>query len=103
MPSNFNKEVLNILSDSTSDLSVSRPLSRVPWSIPIDNENGVYVWIDALSNYITTNQNSSFDKITHVFGKDILKFHCYYYPCLLMALSSVSFCFIIKIFLFLRR
>ena len=79
---------MNIIQESTSDLSISRPLSRVPWSIPFDQDNGVYVWIDALCNYLTTSESKSFDKIIHVFGKDILKFHCYYYPCLLMALSN---------------
>ena len=88
-PTSFQKDVLNILKDSTSDLSISRPLSRVPWAIPFDQENGVYVWIDALCNYLTT--GTSFKSITHVFGKDILKFHCYYYPCLLMALSKGAF------------
>lgn len=52
--------------------------------------NGIYVWIDALSNYLTTNQGSSFRHVIHVFGKDILKFHGYYYPCLLMALSDCA-------------
>ena len=35
-PSNFHKEILNIIEDSTSDLSVSRPLTRVPWAIPAE-------------------------------------------------------------------
>ncbi len=46
------------------------------------------MWIDALSNYVTTNHGLCFHHVNHVFGKDILKFHGYYYPCLLMALSK---------------
>mgnify|MGYP003262656420 CR=1 FL=1 len=70
---------------------MSRPLSRVPWAIEIDERDGVYVWLDALTNYLTTSQDKSFDSVFHVFGKDITKFHCYYYPCLLMALSTPLF------------
>ena len=81
------REVIRTVSESTQDLSVSRPLSRVPWAIEIDERDGIYVWIDALTNYLTTSQNKSFDSVLHVFGKDITKFHCYYYPCLLMALN----------------
>ena len=83
--------MIRTVSESTQDLSVSRPLSRVPWAIEIDEKDGIYVWIDALTNYLTTSQNKSFDSVLHVFGKDITKFHCYYYPCLLMALSTTLF------------
>lgn len=43
-----------MVEESTQDLSVSRPLARVPWSIPVDAATGVYVWLDALTNYLTT-------------------------------------------------
>ena len=87
-PSSFQRDAVRMIEESEQDLSVSRPLSRVPWSIPVDDKTGVYVWIDALTNYLTTSEGRSFDRVIHVFGKDILKFHSYYYPCLLMALGA---------------
>lgn len=78
--------MLRTIEESSQDLSVSRPLARVPWAIAVDGVDGVYVWIDALTNYLTTSESRSFDQVMHVFGKDIAKFHCYFYPCLLLAL-----------------
>lgn len=79
-----------MIEESTQDLSVSRPLARVPWSIAVDAHTGVYVWLDALTNYLTTSEGRSFDRVVNVFGKDILKFHGYFYPCLLMALRKAQ-------------
>lgn len=86
------------------DLSISRPSSRLSWSIEVPNDPSqkIYVWFDALTNYITaadfTNkfvlqENGTFDTsksrwpATHVIGKDIIKFHCIYWPTFLMALG----------------
>ena len=91
-------EVLNQL-ENIEDISVSRAKSNVDWSIDVldDSEQGIYVWIDALSNYITalgydTEGNS--DKFrefwpadVHIIGKDILKFHSIYWLGILMALD----------------
>lgn len=77
-----------MVEESTQDLSVSWPLARVPWSIPVDAATGVYVWLDALTNYLTTSEGRAFGRVVNVFGKDILKFHGYFYPCLLMALRG---------------
>ncbi len=91
-------EVLNQL-ESIEDISVSRAKTNVDWSIDVldDAEQGIYVWIDALSNYITalgydTEENS--DKFrefwpadVHIIGKDILKFHSIYWLGILMALD----------------
>lgn len=91
-------EVLNQL-EKIEDISVSRAKSNVDWSIDVldDPEQGIYVWIDALSNYITalgydTEENS--DKFrefwpvdVHIIGKDILKFHSIYWLGILMALD----------------
>ena len=91
-------EVLNQL-ENIEDISVSRAKSNVDWSIDVldDPEQGIYVWIDALSNYITalgydTEENS--DKFrefwpadVHIIGKDILKFHSIYWLGILMALD----------------
>ena len=89
-------EVLNQLED-IQDISVSRAKSNVQWGIDVlgDEEQSIYVWIDALSNYITAigyGENSDeFKKYwpcdVHVIGKDILKFHSIYWPAFLMALN----------------
>lgn len=91
-------EVLNQL-ENIEDISVSRAISNVSWSIPVldDPDQVIYVWIDALSNYITAlgydvdNPSEKFKKYWHVahhvIGKDILKFHSIYWPAILMALD----------------
>lgn len=91
-------EVLNQLED-IEDISVSRSKSNVSWGIDVldDPEQVIYVWIDALSNYITAigydtdSQSEKFKKYWpvshHVIGKDILKFHSIYWPAILMALD----------------
>ncbi|KAH3686748.1 hypothetical protein WICPIJ_002270 [Wickerhamomyces pijperi] len=73
------------------DLSISRPTSRLSWGIPVPNDptQTIYVWIDALVNYLTSvgypGKLSQFWPATHVIGKDIVRFHCIYWPSLLMA------------------
>jgi len=94
-------EVLNQL-ENIEDISVSRAKANVTWGIPVlgDDEQVIYVWIDALSNYITAlgydpeksaeNQSEKFKKYwpaLHVIGKDILKFHSIYWTAILMALD----------------
>lgn len=91
-------EVLNQL-ENIEDISVSRAKSNVSWSIDVldDPEQVIYVWIDALSNYITAigydteNPSEKFKKYWpvahHIIGKDILKFHSIYWPAILMALE----------------
>ncbi len=91
-------EVLNQLED-IQDISVSRAKSNVQWGIDVldDAEQSIYVWIDALSNYITAigydteNPSEQYKKLwpadVQVIGKDILKFHSIYWPAILMALD----------------
>lgn len=92
-------EVLNQL-ESIEDISVSRSISNVQWGIPVksDPEQVIYVWIDALSNYITAlgydingNHGENFKEFWpvnyHIIGKDILKFHSIYWIGILMALG----------------
>lgn len=93
------EEVLKML-EELQDISVSRPKSSVSWGIPVPNdpEQTIYVWIDALSNYITGigcwDDDAQFNKFwgtsdhpntTHVIGKDILRFHAIYWPAMLMS------------------
>ncbi len=98
VPSFRASEVLNQLED-IQDISVSRSISNVNWGIPVldDNEQVIYVWIDALSNYITgigynpegssEDFNEYWPADLHVIGKDILKFHSIYWIAILMALD----------------
>ncbi|KAL0478216.1 methionyl tRS [Acrasis kona] len=78
------------------DLSVSRRRDRVRWGIPApdDPSQTIYVWLDALCNYLTVSKTFTSDvewtwtaPTVQVLGKDILKFHSIYWPALLMALG----------------
>ena len=93
-----NEMLNNFLRPGLQDLCVSR--TSFKWGIPVDFDEGhiVYVWIDALSNYITSlgydaygNSDSKYKKYwpaIHIIGKDILRFHTIYWPIILMALGE---------------
>jgi len=92
-----NEMINNFLKPGLSDLCVSR--SSFKWGVPVPFDDGhvIYVWIDALSNYITGigyDPDGSSDKYNylwpadlHVIGKDIVRFHTIYWPIILMALG----------------
>ena len=93
-----NEMMNNFLLPGLQDLCVSR--TSFKWGIPVDFDpkHVVYVWIDALSNYITGlgydvdgNNDPLYDKYwpadLHLIGKDILRFHTIYWPIMLMALD----------------
>ncbi len=93
-----NEMMNNFLKVGLQDLCVSR--TSFKWGIPVDfdDKHVVYVWIDALTNYITGlgydvdgNSDEKFNKYwpadLHLIGKDILRFHTIYWPILLMALD----------------
>ena len=92
-----NEMINNFLKPGLSDLCVSR--TSFKWGIPVtfDDKHVIYVWIDALSNYITGigyDPDSSSDRFNslwpadlHVIGKDIVRFHTIYWPIILMALG----------------
>lgn len=94
-PENFHRAILTWLEETDlEDLSVSRPASRVPWGIPVPDHPGhtVYVWLDALVNYLTAAGYPSSQSFTNnwpptlqILGKDILKFHAIFWPAFLMA------------------
>ena len=98
VPSFRANEVLNQL-ENIEDISVSRAKSNVSWGIPVlgDDSQVIYVWIDALSNYITAlgyDTEKSSEKFNNlwpadvqIIGKDILKFHSIYWPAILLALD----------------
>ncbi len=91
-----NEMLNNFLRPGLQDLCISR--SSFSWGIPLefDEKHVIYVWIDALSNYITAlgygqPDNELFNKFwpadVHLVGKDILRFHTIYWPIMLMALG----------------
>ncbi len=93
-----NEMVNNFLKPGLQDLCVSR--STFKWGIPVDFDpkHVVYVWLDALTNYITgigydaeDNHTDQYNKLwpadVHVIGKDIIRFHTIYWPIFLMALD----------------
>ncbi len=98
-PESRKKEMINnFIKPGLQDLCVSR--STFKWGVPVpfDDKHVIYVWIDALSNYITglgydtENPSENFKKYwpanVHVIGKDILRFHTIYWPIMLMALGE---------------
>lgn len=88
------KEFLNLLKDMP-DVSISRPKEQVEWGVPVpgDDSQVMYVWIDALANYITVlgypDQDISdfWPAHTQVVGKDILRFHAGIWPTMLLGLG----------------
>ncbi len=84
-------EVLRLLDRGLEDISVSR--SRFPWGIPFpgDPDHTVYVWFDALINYLSATgfPDEGFDRLwpadLHVIGKGITRFHCVIWPAMLLA------------------
>lgn len=94
LPDFRKKEVLKLLEDSP-DVSISRPKSQLTWGIevPTDNNQVMYVWVDALSNYITVlgypEQEISewWPAGVQFVGKDILRFHAIIWPAMLLGLG----------------
>ncbi|MEG0641970.1 MAG: class I tRNA ligase family protein, partial [Clostridium sp.] len=91
-----NEMINNFIKPGLDDLCVSR--TTFNWGIPVTFDEGhvVYVWIDALSNYITalgygSDNESEYNKFwpadVHIVGKDIIRFHTIIWPCMLMALE----------------
>lgn len=118
-PQRYMKNVVDEVSAGLQDLSISRPVSRLNWGIPVpgDETQTIYVWLDALINYLTyagypctpgQEGNFMWPADVHVIGKDIVRsvialynrlwydaldadtirrFHCIYWPAFLMALD----------------
>ncbi|KAM3959850.1 methionyl-tRNA synthetase, mitochondrial isoform 2-T2 [Aphomia sociella] len=100
-PSKYQKQLKDYLDNEAyfPDISVSRPSSRVHWAIrvPGDEEQSIYVWLDALINYLTVAgypdpeamkaRGRPWPADVQVVGKDILKFHGIYWPAFLMAVK----------------
>ncbi|HUB29279.1 MAG TPA: methionine--tRNA ligase [Terracidiphilus sp.] len=96
-PESTRREVISFVRSGLKDLSVSR--ASFTWGIPVpgDEKQVVYVWLDALANYITAlgygsdapEDKARFEKFwpadIHLIGKEISRFHCVYWPAFLMA------------------
>ncbi len=97
-PETRKNEVTSFVRGGLQDLSISRLKSSVNWGVPVpgDPDHTMYVWFDALTNYITAigfgneqqNRAIGFEKFwpaLHLVGKDILRFHAVYWPAFLLA------------------
>jgi methionyl-tRNA synthetase len=97
-PESRRNEVISFVRGGLQDLSVSRLKTSVSWGVPVpdDPAHTMYVWFDALINYITAigfgnkerQQKAGFEKYwpaLHLVGKDILRFHAIYWPAFLIA------------------
>jgi len=91
-PVSRRNEVLRFVESGLHDLSISR--TTFSWGIPVPDDEGhvIYVWIDALTNYLTATGfpdeqacMEHWPADVHLIGKDILRFHAVYWPCMLMA------------------
>lgn len=100
-PESRKKEMINnFLKAGLQDLCVSRSSFKWGVPVPVDEKHVIYVWIDALSNYVTAlgfdpdlaEQPELYQKCwpadVHIIGKDILRFHTIYWPIILMALGE---------------
>ncbi len=97
LPRSRKNEVKNFVSNGLHDLSVTR--TSFTWGVPLpkscnDDKHVMYVWLDALLNYITAlgygddeKNMDFFSNATHFVGKDILRFHAIYWPAFLMSLD----------------
>jgi len=99
LPESRKNEVVGFLNQGVKDISVSR--TTITWGIPMPadpraaKDHKVYVWFDALTNYLSaldplndpTRVNTFWPEAIHIVGKDILRFHAVYWPTFLMALG----------------
>jgi methionyl-tRNA synthetase len=96
IPETRRNEILSVLREGLEDISISRPKNKVEWGIPVpgDNTQVMYVWFEALMNYITVlgfPEHQDFKEFwpanVQVIGKDIIRFHAAIWPAILMSLN----------------
>lgn len=96
IPTSRKNEILSVINEGLQDISISRPKTKIPWGIPVpgDDTQTMYVWFEALMNYITVigyPEHADFKKYwpadVQVIGKDILRFHAAVWPGMLLALG----------------
>jgi methionyl-tRNA synthetase len=95
-PDTKRNEILSLLNDGLDDISISRPKDKISWGIPVpgDAHQTMYVWFEALMNYITVlgyPEHADFKTFwpadVQVIGKDIIRFHAAIWPAMLMSLK----------------
>lgn len=95
-PAYRRQELINLIDEGIEDLSISRPRKNLSWGVPVpdDPDQVMYVWVDALSNYITVlgypdipGWHDYWPADVQVIGKDILRFHALIWPAMLLALE----------------
>jgi len=97
IPEERKNEILSFIARGLEDISFSRSKERLRWgfSVPGDDKQVIYVWCDALTNYISAlgfaTNSDLFQKFwpadVHCIGKDILRFHAVYWPAILLSLN----------------
>lgn len=97
VPNSRKNEILSVLKGGLEDISISRPKDKLEWGIPVpgDTKQVMYVWFEAVLNYITVlgyPENDDFKKYwpadVQIIGKDILRFHAAIFPGILLALNQ---------------
>lgn len=96
VPKTRKNEIVSLLREGLDDISISRPAAKLEWGIPVpgDKTQVMYVWFEALMNYITVlgyPEHDDFKQFwpasTQVVGKDIIRFHAAIWPAMLMGLG----------------
>ncbi len=96
LPETRRNEILNVINEGLEDISVSRPKDKIDWGIPVpgDDSHVMYVWFDALLNYITVlgyPEHEDFKDFwpanVQIIGKDILRHHAGVWPGILLGLG----------------
>lgn len=96
VPDTRRNEILSLLAEGLEDISISRPKDKLDWGIPVpgDKDQVMYVWVEALMNYLTVigyPDGADFKRFwpadVQVIGKDIIRFHAAIWPGMLMSLG----------------
>lgn len=96
LPATRRNEILSVLNEGLDDISISRPTTKLDWGIPVpgDDSQVMYVWFEALMNYITVlgypdgpDLKTYWPADVQVVGKDIIRFHAAIWPAMLMGLG----------------
>jgi len=96
VPNTRKAEILSVINEGLEDISISRPKDKISWGIPVPNDPSqvMYVWFEAVSNYITVlgyPEHADFKKFwpanVQIIGKDILRFHAAVWPGMLLGLG----------------
>ncbi|HET6924525.1 MAG TPA: methionine--tRNA ligase [Candidatus Saccharimonadales bacterium] len=95
VPDTRRNEILSVIKSGLEDISISRPKEKIPWGIPVpgDDKQVMYVWFEALMNYITVlgyPEHEDFKNFwpadVQIIGKDIIRFHAAIWPAMLLSL-----------------